>query len=111
MTTVISPAGSFSLPANDPGIRRTGVAEVCSDPFLTAPPRLNFAGFCTWCDERGCVSPVCIARYESVRWAVCEACEGRGFTGSARCDECLSGVVAVLAGYHGPTVRGREVRS
>jgi hypothetical protein len=28
------------------------------------PPRLNFARICQYCDERGCESSECIARYE-----------------------------------------------
>lgn len=77
--------------------------------YPMAPPRLNFAGYCTFCDEQGCCSPQCVTAYEAFRWAVCGVCGGKGFTDSSTCPECLWGVQPVGKDFTGPTARGREV--
>lgn len=42
------------------------------------PPRLNFAGFCIWCDDRWCDNERCIDRHPRSVWMVCDWCHGRG---------------------------------
>ena len=68
---------------------------------VTAPPRCNFAGFCSYCAERGCQKPACIAWYRATYWAVCELCDGLGSDGYGTSCLCLHGVVQVGSGYQG----------
>jgi hypothetical protein len=59
------------------------------------PPRLNFAGRCLYCLERGCESPKCKATYARARWGVCPECDGRegDELTSTPCNWCTFGVV------------------
>lgn len=40
------------------------------------PLRLNFAGFCYWCETKNCVKPRCLALHAESVWAVCSDCGG-----------------------------------
>jgi hypothetical protein len=59
---------------------------------VTAPSRLNCAGFCGWCGEHGCQSPICITGWSTSWWTVCPHCGGIG------CPICFVGVVQVDPG-------------
>ncbi|MCP4227907.1 MAG: hypothetical protein GY773_31560 [Actinomycetia bacterium] len=43
------------------------------------PPRLNFAGYCIWCDERWCEEAECVERHTHSHWDVCDRCDGLGY--------------------------------
>jgi hypothetical protein len=57
------------------------------------PPRLNFAGICLHCGERGCEASRCVAWHGRSRWRVCPDCGGEGWTEPACPCGCLVGVV------------------
>lgn len=80
---------------------------VMAPVLVSAPPRLNFAGFCDYCSVRGCQSPECITRHTSTRWAVCERCDGVGYTegDDGMCGFCVLGVTQVTDAYIGVAVR------
>ncbi len=40
------------------------------------PNRLNYAGWCIYCDERNCRNPRCIGVHARSVWAVCDLCDG-----------------------------------
>lgn len=42
------------------------------------PSRLNYAGWCDWCNERWCTRQRCIDRHANSQWEVCDLCGGRG---------------------------------
>ncbi len=42
------------------------------------PPRLNFAGWCMWCNQRWCNDQRCIDRHHRSTWDVCTYCDGIG---------------------------------
>lgn len=75
--------------------------------LVTAPSRLNHAGFCDYCLVRGCQSPKCVTRHASTLWAVCERCEGLGFSDDDvdPCGFCVRGVTQVTEAYSGLAVR------
>ncbi|MGF1661099.1 MAG: hypothetical protein ACFCVG_01265 [Kineosporiaceae bacterium] len=60
------------------------------------PERLNCAGYCQWCGDRDCTSPVCIDRDRTSEWAVCPDCHGSEISELVAC-HCFSGVVQVGA--------------
>jgi hypothetical protein len=71
---------------DEPGRTRSAVSA-------TRPPRLNFAGLCLRCDERGCESPVCLAWHEASCWMVCPRCGGRCWSETLGPCGCMFGVV------------------
>jgi hypothetical protein len=56
------------------------------------PTRLNFAGICIQCDEKGCDSPACVAKHERSRWIICHHCDGYMFTADGDRCYCLGGL-------------------
>lgn len=42
-------------------------------------PRFNLAGFCQVCLVHGCTNPVCVAKWDRLRWEVCVHCGGSGY--------------------------------
>jgi hypothetical protein len=59
-------------------------------PFEVAkPPRLNFAGVCLWCGERGCACRRCDELHARSQWVVCDQCGGFA---EAEC-ACVHGVI------------------
>jgi hypothetical protein len=56
------------------------------------PSRLNFAGVCIQCDEKGCQSSACVAKHERSRWIVCRQCDGYMFTAEGDRCGCLGGL-------------------
>jgi hypothetical protein len=68
---------------------------------VTAPTRCNNAGFCRFCDVRGCLSAACVTMHAASWWALCDRCDGSGwFFGLDRC-RCVDGVVQVEADHPG----------
>lgn len=63
---------------------------------VAKPPRLNFAGYCGWCCDRYCTSPVCEARWAASCWAPCDHCGGAMVTPDGlSCGLCLYGVMEI----------------
>src|SRR5438874_350047 len=59
---------------------------------VTAPARLNYAGFCLYCGRRGCRSQECVRCHKATHWAVCDACHGRGSNDRGNPCVCVNGV-------------------
>ena len=60
------------------------------------PARLNFAGFCWYCGERGCDDPRCVHMHEESHWGLCLDCQGSQNIGSETesiCRVCNGGLV------------------
>ncbi|KZM73826.1 hypothetical protein [Nocardia terpenica] len=67
---------------------------------VVRPARLNAAGWCMWCLERGCSKVRCIQSHERSAWAVCPVCDGTEWSDPAtatRCTNCMYGVVEIDA--------------
>ncbi len=62
---------------------------------VVAPPRSNFAGFCSYCAERDCRKTACITWYMNTWWDVCDQCDGLGSDGYGTSCFCLHGVTQV----------------
>jgi hypothetical protein len=69
--------------------------------ITTAPPRCNFAGFCSYCGEQGCQKAACLAWYATTWWAPCDQCGGIGSDGYGTSCFCLHGVIQVNAAWAG----------
>src|SRR4051794_41377846 len=60
------------------------------------PPRVNPAGVCVCCGERGCEAARCLEWYERAAWMVCPECDGQLWRESAYGSDpcgCIFGVV------------------
>lgn len=57
------------------------------------PSRINCAGRCRWCGDRGCTSDQCVLLYELSTWIVCPECDGMETRGACEPCGCLDGVV------------------
>lgn len=67
-----------------------------SESALVKPLRLNFAGWCLYCDEQGCTKSRCIELHARSRWLVCNACGGNGFNPDddiTKCSRCAHGLM------------------
>ncbi len=74
------------------------VLSVPESPALVAgdcvkPPRLNFAGICLHCGERGCVALGCVAWHAESCWMVCPECGGEEWTETLQPCWCMFGVI------------------
>ena len=71
---------------------------------LPRPARLNFAGFCWYCGERGCENPGCVQMHAKSHWGLCPDCQGAeniGHEWKPTCNLCYGGLVE-----HGPAEAG-----
>lgn len=50
-----------------------------ADHPRSKPPRRTFAGYCIYCDQRGCTSSRCIDLHDRSHWDVCDRCDGRTY--------------------------------
>ncbi len=56
-------------------------------------PRVNAAGWCTFCSEHGCQSDRCVELWLNAWFEVCGECGGVEFQDWGRCESCYSGMV------------------
>lgn len=103
----IGPVAVLDTERRPRGHKRTGEdgAEVCpvgvgSEPkgietgqllavMAKKPGRLNFAGVCLWCGERGCQQARCVELHARSEWMLCDECAGFSEAGCM----CVHGVV------------------
>jgi hypothetical protein len=81
-------------PAHD--LASASVPVVPDDRLLPAdvrPPRVNLAGICAYCNERGCTSERCVQRWQASRWALCPECDGTEMLDGFLPCWCTSGAV------------------
>ncbi|NKY56977.1 hypothetical protein [Nocardia flavorosea] len=63
---------------------------------LPRPARLNFAGFCWYCGERGCENRGCVQMHAESYWGLCLDCDGSQNIGSESdsiCRVCNGGLI------------------
>lgn len=62
------------------------------NPWQAFPPRLNFAGVCVMCFERGCDSAKCAEGFAAKLWSVCPHCLGTCWLPDGDPCSCWGGV-------------------